>query len=117
MSEMKLPENINFNTLIGTIALAVIIWVGSKTASNSDSLTKIETQLPYVNASVIKLESQITQLVTPLQAAALPVQQRLAAIAAEHAKVSAAAAALQFAMLGKIAQVNAATTIAAVNAV
>lgn len=64
MSIPKPPSQLNFNTLMTTIALVVILWVGNKTASNNDALTKIETQLPYVNASVVKLESQIGQLVT-----------------------------------------------------
>lgn len=63
-SHNKLPGGLNFNTLVGVIALAVMMWVGNKTSANSESLTKIETQLPYVNASVLKLEGQITLLVT-----------------------------------------------------
>lgn len=63
MNEEK-PSQLNFNTVIGIIALAVIGWVGTRTQGNNDSLTKIETQLPYVNASVSKLEAQLGLLVT-----------------------------------------------------
>lgn len=55
---------LNFNTLLGAIALAVIFWVGNKTQSTSESVAKIETSLPYVSQSVSKLEGQISQLVT-----------------------------------------------------
>ncbi len=76
----KIPGGLNFNTLVGAITMAAIMWVGQKTAGNSESLTKIETQLPYVNASVIKLESQITQLVTRAE-----LESRFAELAAKSA--------------------------------
>lgn len=77
--EMKIPSGINFNSLIGIIAVATIMWVGNKTSGNSESLTKIETQLPYVNSSVVKLEAQITQLVTRAE-----LEGRFAEMAAKH---------------------------------
>lgn len=60
----KLANQLNFNSLIGLIAVAAVMWVASKTSQNNDALTKIETVLPYINSSVSKLESQIAQLVT-----------------------------------------------------
>lgn len=57
-------SQLNFNTLLGAIALAVIFWVGNKTQSTSEIVAKIETSLPYVTQSVLKLEGQIAQLVT-----------------------------------------------------
>ncbi len=69
--EMKAPLGFNFNTLIGAIALAVIMWVGKKTSDNSESLTVMSTQLPYVNESVKELKTQIGQLVTRAELASL----------------------------------------------
>ncbi len=59
-----IAKTLNFNTLIGLIAVGAIMWVGSTSSRNNDALTKIETQLPYVNQSVTKLEAQLALLVT-----------------------------------------------------
>jgi len=60
----KKSDQLNFNTLIGAIALAVIFWVGNKTQTTSESVAKIETTLPYVTGSVTELKTQIGQLVS-----------------------------------------------------
>lgn len=61
---IALPKSFNFNSLIGIIAVGSIMWVGRTSSNNNDALTKIETQLPYVNQSVSKLEAQLALLVT-----------------------------------------------------
>lgn len=88
--EYKFPRDkegskqLNFNTLLGAIALAVIFWVGSKTQSTSESVAKIETTLPYVTASVLDLKSQIAQLVTRAE-----MESRFAELAAKNALLDA----------------------------
>lgn len=82
---------LNFNSVIGVIALAVIGWVGNKTAANNDALTKIETTLPYVTMSVTKLESQIAQLVTRAE-----IENRFAEMAAKNAVLDKRIMALEF---------------------
>ncbi len=59
-----MPQGLNFNTLMGAVTLAVVMWVGKATFNHGDSLTKIETQLPYVAASVTDLKAQMATLVT-----------------------------------------------------
>lgn len=61
----KVKESqLNFNSLIGIIALAVIGWVGTKTLSNSDTLIKIEATLPTIVDSAKEVKGQISTLVT-----------------------------------------------------
>lgn len=55
---------ININTILSALVLASIIWLGSTTNKNQQQLVIIGTQLPYVNDSVRKLETQIGSLVT-----------------------------------------------------
>lgn len=63
-SERKKESQFNFNTVVSAVVLGVIMWVGNKTQNTSESVTKIETTLPYMTASVTELKTQIGQLVT-----------------------------------------------------
>jgi hypothetical protein len=60
--------NINLNTIITAIGTAVMLatlsWIGSKTSDNNDKLTKMEATLPYLQASVTRLDSTVATLVT-----------------------------------------------------
>jgi hypothetical protein len=78
------PNQFNFNTLVGVIALATLGWLATKTAANNDSLTKIETTLPYMTQSVTDLKSQIAQLVTRAE-----VESRFSELAAKNALLDA----------------------------
>lgn len=77
-------SQLNFNTLLGAIALAVIFWVGSKTQSTSEVVAKIETTLPYMTQSVTDLKAQIAQLVTRSE-----VESRFSELAAKNAVLDA----------------------------
>lgn len=55
---------LNLNSLLSALVLAVVGWVGMKTASNADSLIKIETSQPYLTQTVSELKSQLATLVT-----------------------------------------------------
>ena len=58
------PAQFNFNTLLGTIALGVIAWVGTSVSSTKDEVTKLTTQLPFIVSSVDEVKGQIKQMVT-----------------------------------------------------
>lgn len=77
-------SQLNFNTLLGAIALAVIFWVGNKTQTTSESVAKIETTLPYVTQSVGDLKAQISQLVTRAE-----MESRFADLQAKNAVLDA----------------------------
>lgn len=62
--ESKKGEQLNFNTVVGLIAVAAIGWVGTKTAATSEAVTKIETTMPFVTQSVTEVKGSISQLVT-----------------------------------------------------
>jgi hypothetical protein len=78
--ETSKPTWFNANSILSGVILAVLLWMGNKTASNTDTLTMITTQLPYVNASVAKLETQIGQLVTRAE-----LESRFSEVAAKNA--------------------------------
>lgn len=56
--------SLNLNSLLSAVVLAVVGWVGMKTASNADTLIKIETSQPYLTQTVSELKSQLASLVT-----------------------------------------------------
>lgn len=70
----------NFNSFLTVIVMAAMAWVGTSTAHNSNSLIEIKTQLPYVNESVKKLETQFGQLVTRVE-----VEMKFAELSAKFA--------------------------------
>lgn len=62
--EDRKDRGLNFNTLVGIIALAAITWVGNKTTTTAETVTEIKTTMPYITQSVGDLKAQIGQLVT-----------------------------------------------------
>lgn len=82
---------LNFNTVVGVIALAVIGWVGNQTAASKESLTEIKTTLPFVTQSVTKLEAQMTLLVTRSE-----IESRFSELAAKNAVMDKRVMALEF---------------------
>lgn len=62
--EARPTVNINLNSILTTLVLGVVGWVGMKTANNADSLTEMKATLPFLNQSVSRVESQLQSLIT-----------------------------------------------------
>ena len=66
ISEPISMRNFNANSILIALATMLILaplgWIGSKTSQNNDKLIRVETSLPNIQSSQIKLEAQVTAL-------------------------------------------------------
>jgi len=64
------PLFFNMNSILLAVCTSLILgsigWVGRTTAKSNDSITKLETSLPYIRESQTELKNQVQALASTL---------------------------------------------------
>jgi len=51
---------LNFNTLVGAITMAVVLWFGNKVSTMSDKMTRIETLMEIRSEQMAGMDKRVS---------------------------------------------------------